>query len=87
MTEMAWCVHSTCLLWFIYAIFCECQDSILQNPIVAQLAFSLSDRRWFKQVAAVEKSRGLTVEVLRVMLRVSDLAPPFMKLCQINIVA
>lgn len=41
---MAWCMYSASLLWFIYAIVCECQDSILQNSIVPELAFSLSDR-------------------------------------------
>lgn len=35
----------------------------------------------------MEKYRGLAVEVLRMILRVSDLAPQFMKLCQINNVA
>lgn len=31
--------------------------------------------------------QGLTGEVLQMTLRVSDLAPQFMKLCQINIIA
>lgn len=35
----------------------------------------------------MEKHRASTVEVLHMILRVSDLAPPLMSLCQINIIA